>query len=92
LLTYAEARARVHAALAEAWQAAHPGGTFHVADEGYEDGEDFLVPVGNHDGLPLDIVSMDDAPAVFVSKKTGAVRTEETIPTLPKIAAMRPVR
>lgn len=92
-LRYAAAAVLVREAYAETWSVAHPGLTFYVEPAGFADETDFLVPVGAREVLvdgDLDLLPMDDAPAVFVDRETGAVHFETTVLVLDRIEAMTP--
>lgn len=92
-LTYADAAERVRIEYADPWSATHPGLTFYVDPAGYADEADFLVPVGPRevlvDGLD-ELVPMDNDPAVFVDRQTGAVRFETVVLVLDRIDGMTP--
>lgn len=91
MLSYEDAVDAVLASpVAKEWRDSH--GVEPYADpNGYEDADDYLVPLGVRELIEAGITDNDDAPAVLVDKRTGAVRAVEVIPILRKIDAMLPV-
>ena len=49
MLTYPQAVERVRADYAERWAERNPGLTFWVSPEGFEDADDYLVPVDSRE-------------------------------------------
>ena len=70
VLSFDDARAVVHAALAPTWPA--DLGTFVVSPEGYEDDQSYLVDAGAQEAMDGDLdFTIMDAPMLLVDKRTG---------------------
>ena len=87
MITYVDAMARVRADYADTWLESHPGGTFHMDPDGYEDGSAYLVPVFDFGAPPI----VDDAPAALVDKATGEVTYHSPLDILDRTEAMTPI-
>lgn len=90
MLTYAEAREAVIASYRDEWLARY-GGNFYADVNGYEDADDYCVPVYDPGMRAACVVVLDGGTTVLVSKATGEVRTEPTLACLHQTSAMTEV-
>ena len=90
MITYAEAEAKVAAALGPLWRGP---GTFAVGGVAREDAETYLVRVGAAEwinGGDPEFIAVDDS-IVLVDKQTGDITESSYMLEMDRIDKMRPV-